>query len=89
MSSGQMNLWDAGVWKLVVTAAILLGNMLLANCFRTKIGFMRRSLIPSSVVGGFLYALSRGMTLEECAKTANACGAKAVQKIGATAWVDA
>ena len=42
-----------------------------------------------SFVGGFLYALSCGMSLEECAKTANACGAKAVQKIGATAWVDA
>ena len=42
-----------------------------------------------SFVGGFLYALSCGMSLEECAKTANSCGAKAVQKIGATAWVDA
>ena len=40
-----------------------------------------------SFVGGFLYALSRDLPLEECARTANACGAKAVQKIGATAWI--
>ena len=41
-----------------------------------------------SFVGGFLYALSQDLPLEECARTANHCGAKAVQKIGATAWVD-
>ena len=41
-----------------------------------------------SFVGGFLYALSQGLPLEECARTANHCGAMAVQKIGATAWVD-
>ena len=40
-----------------------------------------------SFVGGFLYALSQDLPLEECARTANACGAKAVQKIGATAWI--
>ena len=40
-----------------------------------------------SFVGGFLYALSRGLSLEECARTANRCGAGAVQKIGATAWI--
>ena len=42
-----------------------------------------------SFVGGFLYALSNDLPLHECARIANSCGAKAVQKIGATAWVDA
>ena len=42
-----------------------------------------------SFVGGFLYALSNDLPLQECARIANSCGAKAVQKIGATAWVDA
>ena len=41
-----------------------------------------------SFVGGFLYALSNDLPLQECARIANSCGAKAVQKIGATAWVD-
>lgn len=41
-----------------------------------------------SFVGGFLYGLSKDLTLYECARTANRCGAKAVRKIGATAWVD-
>ena len=41
-----------------------------------------------SFVGGFLYALSNDLPLYECARIANSCGAKAVQKIGATAWVD-
>ena len=40
-----------------------------------------------SFVGGFLYALSQDLPLEECARRANACGAQAVQKIGATAWI--
>ena len=41
-----------------------------------------------SFVGGFLYALSNDLPIQECARIANSCGAKAVQKIGATAWVD-
>ena len=40
-----------------------------------------------SFVGGFLYGLSKGMSLEECAAQANACGAQAVQKVGATTWI--
>ena len=40
-----------------------------------------------SFVGGFLYALSQNLPLEECARTACACGAKAVQHIGATTWI--
>ena len=40
-----------------------------------------------SFVGGFLYALSQDLPLEECARTANRCGAQAVQKIGATTWI--
>ena len=40
-----------------------------------------------SFVGGFLYGLSRELPLEECARTANRCGAQAVQKVGATMWI--
>lgn len=40
-----------------------------------------------SFVAGFIYALSEGKDILECAKYANACGAKAVQVIGATQWL--
>ena len=40
-----------------------------------------------SFVGGFLYALSQDLPLVECARTANRCGAQAVQHIGATTWI--
>ena len=40
-----------------------------------------------SFVGGFLYGLSNDMPIEECARIANDCGAKAVQKVGATTWI--
>lgn len=40
-----------------------------------------------SFAGGFLCALSEGKSLKECAEFANACGALAVQKMGATAGI--
>lgn len=40
-----------------------------------------------SFVGGFLYGLSQDLSLEECARLANRCGARAVEKIGATTWI--
>jgi len=52
--TGGMNFWDVSVWSFVVTLAILLGGMLLANALRRKVPFIRRSLIPSSVLGGFI-----------------------------------
>ena len=59
MVNGSVQLWDAGVWSLIVTAAILLGSMLLANSLRLRINFLRRSLVPSSVIAGFLVLLER------------------------------
>lgn len=40
-----------------------------------------------SFVAGFLYALSEGKNLRECAEYGNACGAKAVAVTGATEWL--
>ena len=40
-----------------------------------------------SFVGGFLYGLAQGLSLKECVETANRCGAKAVEHVGATAWI--
>ncbi len=53
MTSG-LNLWDSQVWSLILTLALLFGMMLLANTLRRLCGFLRRAMIPSSVLGGFL-----------------------------------
>ena len=52
--TGQSSFWDVSVWALVITFSILFGGMLLANLFRRVIPALRKSLIPSSVLGGFL-----------------------------------
>lgn len=52
--TGELNFWDVEVWRFVITLAILLGSMLLANVLRMNIPFLRRSLIPGAVLGGFL-----------------------------------
>lgn len=59
MVYGSVQLWDTEVWSLIVTAAILLGSMLLANSLRLRVMFLRRSLVPSSVIAGFLVLIER------------------------------
>lgn len=41
-----------------------------------------------SFTAGFLYALSLGKELQECAQYGNFCGGKAVSTVGATEWID-
>ena len=53
MTSG-FNFWDVEIWSFVITISVLLGAMLLANILRRKIPFLRHSLLPSAVLGGFL-----------------------------------
>jgi len=53
MTTGH-NFWDAGVWSLMIELTILLVGMLTANMLRRLIKPLRQSLIPSSVLGGFL-----------------------------------
>ena len=52
--TGSLNFWDYEIWKLVVMLAVLCGGMLLANLLRRVIPFLRKSLIPSAVLAGFL-----------------------------------
>lgn len=53
MTTG-INFWDDQVWLFVVELAILLVAMLTANTLRRLIKPLRQSLIPSSVLGGFI-----------------------------------
>ncbi len=51
----NINFWDFGpIWSLVLLLAILFSAMLLANLLRRLIKPIRNSLIPSSVLGGFI-----------------------------------
>ena len=46
--------WDYSVWDFLLTLSLLFGAMLLANGLRRSIPVLKKSLIPSSVIGGFL-----------------------------------
>ncbi|MBO4838741.1 MAG: hypothetical protein J5493_05160 [Lachnospiraceae bacterium] len=53
MTTGT-NFWDHSIWSFVVTLTILLLAMLFAAILRQRFAFIRRFMIPSSVLGGFL-----------------------------------
>ncbi|MBR6772190.1 MAG: hypothetical protein IKM29_02235 [Clostridia bacterium] len=48
------NFWDTEVWSFIITITILLVAMMVANMLRRTIKPLRKMLIPSSVLGGFL-----------------------------------
>ena len=52
--TGSFNFWDGEVWSFVITIVLLLAAMMLANALRRKVPFLMRSLLPSSVLGGFI-----------------------------------
>ena len=60
MTTG-LNFWDAQVWKFMMELGMLLGSMLFANMLRRLIPILRRSLIPSSVLAGFIVLLVNGL----------------------------
>ena len=49
-----MNLWDPQVWGFITTVSSLLIAMIVANIIRNTCKSVRRLMIPSSVLGGFL-----------------------------------
>jgi len=53
MTTG-MHFWDFEVWSFIIEFAVLLAGMMFANMLRRMIKPLRQSLIPSSVIGGFL-----------------------------------
>ena len=48
------NFWDYSVWGGVSLVAVLLLSLLLANVLKRKIPLLKKSLIPTSVLGGLL-----------------------------------
>ena len=52
--TGSFNFWDGEVWSFVITIVLLLAAMMLANVLRRKVSFLIHSLLPGSVLGGFI-----------------------------------
>lgn len=48
------NTWDYEFWSALVQIGILLVAVLLGNTIRRKIPFIRKSLLPSAVIGGLI-----------------------------------
>lgn len=48
------NFWDFNVWGGINLIAALLISLLCANLLKRRIGFLRNSLVPTSVLGGLL-----------------------------------
>ena len=44
--------WGSDVWGWLLLFSVLLGSLLVGNTLRRKIPFLRKSLIPTSVLGG-------------------------------------
>ena len=49
-----MNLWDFEIWDFLVQMGILMAILLLSNTLRRKVPFIRKSLLPTSVIAGIL-----------------------------------
>lgn len=56
-----MNLWDFEIWNFLVQMGILMTILLLSNTLRRKVPFIRKSLLPTSVIAGILI-----LVLKEC-----------------------
>ena len=54
----HFNFWDSEVWGVINLLAVLMGSLLAANSLKKLIPALKRSLIPSSVLGGLLLLIA-------------------------------
>lgn len=83
---------DAGVKNVIIKCGshgCLVRNQ--EECFRLPaqpgVNCIDTTGAGDSFAAGFLYALSEGKSLRECAEYGNLCGARAVSVVGATEWI--
>ena len=57
------NFWDSNTWGTYLILGILFVSLLLANVLKRKIPLLRKSLIPTSVLGGASLAGGAGSVL--------------------------
>lgn len=62
-----VNFWDFEAWGFLMVLSALLVSLILANVLKKTVGFLKKSLIPTSVLGGvilliisFVYTMIRG-----------------------------
>lgn len=55
----NFSITNTELWGLLVQMGIIAGILLLANLLRRKVPFIRKSLIPTAVLGGFLLLILR------------------------------
>lgn len=60
MTNG-MNFWDYDIWMFIVTITVLFSAILVANILRRRVAFIRNSLVPSAVLGGFLVLIANSI----------------------------
>lgn len=51
------NFSDSNVWNFVLLLTLLLGSLMVANIFKRRVPFLKRSLVPNSVLGGIIILL--------------------------------
>ena len=51
------NFWDFSVWGWLILVGILLASLLFANVLKRRVPFLKKSLIPTSVLGGLTLLL--------------------------------
>ena len=49
-----MNFWASSVWGFITLLAALMLGLLIANIIKRRVPFIKKSLIPTSVLGGLL-----------------------------------
>ncbi len=58
------NFWDYSVWSALNIVAVLLVSLLLANVLKKSVGFLKKSLMPTSVLAGIiLFLVANGYNL--------------------------
>ncbi len=71
------NFWDSDVWGAILLFAVLLGSLLVGNILKKSIALLRKSLIPTSVIGGtvliIIAAIYKGITGDVMFDTAIFC----------------
>ena len=55
------NFWDSNVWGTFALFAVLLISLLIANALKRTLKFLKRSLIPTSVLAGAILLAFAGV----------------------------
>ncbi|MCL2570168.1 MAG: hypothetical protein FWE16_03095 [Firmicutes bacterium] len=56
-----MNFWDYAIWSALVQFGAICMFIIFANILRRKIPFLRRSLLPTAVIAGFMALIFRSI----------------------------